>query len=366
MTPQGRPRPRRARRAHRPRGRRRPSDDGGARRASGVAAKCARAARRDRPRMKYVDLPLGHRPRPRRGRPRRAGASCGTSWPGSGCCTACRSATWCLTRTCCRWSRSASSTSTGPGPTRWCRAPCQVGTISTSDRAELETVYPHIREDVDATERKIRTPQGGGAAPGRRRHHHRLPAAVPGGLGLAGAARAGLLRGRPRRQRAHHGRGVAPEADEGAADRAAGTRRTARPDRRGARGDAHRGAPAGPAVRRSGSTPRRRRPSSAPRSRCASESTGKPVPPEDKMVAANTVDVPFRRNAAGVINLKKLQRPAGGQARGRLRRRWSRATSRSRCSGSPYRQVFGDPDERRAACGSTTSTSSVVTHRSST
>ncbi len=72
-----------------------------------------------------------------------------------------------------------------------------VGTISTSDRAELEKVYPHIRDDVDDTERKVRTPQGRGAAAGRGRHHHRLPAALARGLGLAGPARARLLRGRP-------------------------------------------------------------------------------------------------------------------------------------------------------------------------
>ena len=48
--------------------------------------------------------------------------SCAPSWPGCGCSTACRSPTWCPTASCCRPSRSASSTSTAPGPTRWCRA----------------------------------------------------------------------------------------------------------------------------------------------------------------------------------------------------------------------------------------------------
>src|SRR5262245_1919224 len=35
-----------------------------------------------------------------------------------------------------------------------------VGTITTADRTQLETVYPHIRSEVDETERTIRTPQG--------------------------------------------------------------------------------------------------------------------------------------------------------------------------------------------------------------
>lgn len=34
-----------------------------------------------------------------------------------------------------------------------------VGTVSTGDRAELEKVYPHVRSEVDATERKVRTPK---------------------------------------------------------------------------------------------------------------------------------------------------------------------------------------------------------------
>ena len=66
-----------------------------------------------------------HRPRPRRRRARRArraaplpraaapAARRAVQLPGAGC------------RSCCRSSRSASSTSTAPGPTRWCRARCQ-------------------------------------------------------------------------------------------------------------------------------------------------------------------------------------------------------------------------------------------------
>ena len=35
-----------------------------------------------------------------------------------------------------------------------------VGTITTADRAQLEAVYPHIRDEVDEAERTIRTPAG--------------------------------------------------------------------------------------------------------------------------------------------------------------------------------------------------------------
>ena len=35
-----------------------------------------------------------------------------------------------------------------------------VGTVTTTDRAQLETVYPQLRDEVDETERTIRTPTG--------------------------------------------------------------------------------------------------------------------------------------------------------------------------------------------------------------
>ena len=60
-----------------------------------------------------------------------------------------------------------------------------VGTITTADRAQLETVYPHIRDEVDEAERTIREPARRGAARRRRRHDHRLPAALAGGVRLA-------------------------------------------------------------------------------------------------------------------------------------------------------------------------------------
>jgi hypothetical protein len=35
-----------------------------------------------------------------------------------------------------------------------------VGTVTTTDRAQLETIYPTLRNEVDETERTVRTPQG--------------------------------------------------------------------------------------------------------------------------------------------------------------------------------------------------------------
>ena len=42
-----------------------------------------------------------------------------------------------------------------------------VGTITTADRAQLDAVYPYVRDDVDEAERTIRTPQARSACRGR-------------------------------------------------------------------------------------------------------------------------------------------------------------------------------------------------------
>src|SRR6185295_11286478 len=72
--------------------------------------------------------------------------------------------------------------------------------------------------------------------------------------------------------------------------------------------------------------------------------SGDPVPPKNAFTAANSVDVPFRKNAPGVINVTELRK---------------RLAAKSPNSGGalepneyalqmlrfPYRQVFGDPDD---------------------
>jgi hypothetical protein len=71
--------------------------------------------------------------------------------------------------------------------------------------------------------------------------------------------------------------------------------------------------------------------------------TGDPVPPKNAFTNTNSVDVPFRKNAPGVINVTELRK---------------RLAAKSPNSGGslepneyalqmlrfPYRQVFGDPD----------------------
>ena len=77
-----------------------------------------------------------------------------------------------------------------------------VGTITTADRAQLEAVYPHIRDEVDEAERTIRTPQGEERLEGRGRRDHRLPDALARRLGMAEPPRARLFTRRGRRRRA--------------------------------------------------------------------------------------------------------------------------------------------------------------------
>ena len=73
--------------------------------------------------------------------------------------------------------------------------------------------------------------------------------------------------------------------------------------------------------------------------------TGDPVPPTDDFTAANSVDVPFRPGAPGVIDLRKLRERLANKApnAGGSLEPNEYALQMLRF---PFRQVFGDPDER--------------------
>jgi len=57
-----------------------------------------------------------------------------------------------------RQNRSGSSTWTATGPTRWWQARCPVSAITTDDRAQLQALYPQVRDELDAAERLVRVP----------------------------------------------------------------------------------------------------------------------------------------------------------------------------------------------------------------
>ena len=218
-----------------------------------------------------------------------------------------------------------------------------VGTISTSDRAELEKVYPYIRDDVDTTERKVRTPEG-----------------EPLLEGKAGAITGFLLRSRavsgwPALHVRAYSEDVLPDNELSTVAESDPRRmKVLRMERL---------APAVLLVLFDGvpavihiEEPRqglqfgiRIDPKAPPTEQRAVvkvrvQSTGKPVPPETDYTDANTVPVPFRRGAPGVIDLTTLRqrlidKPQVGAGGAMESRDFALQLLRF-----PYRQVFGDPD----------------------
>jgi hypothetical protein len=72
--------------------------------------------------------------------------------------------------------------------------------------------------------------------------------------------------------------------------------------------------------------------------------TGDPVPPKTTFTTVNSVDVPFRRNAPGVINVVELRKRLAAKApnSGGSLEPNEYALQMLRF---PFRQVFGDPDD---------------------
>jgi hypothetical protein len=216
-----------------------------------------------------------------------------------------------------------------------------VGTISSADRTQLAAVYPHIRQEVDVAERTIRQPQ-----------REEL---------LAGAG--GTITGFLLRSRAVSGwpnLHVRAYAQDVVADNALTTAAESDPSRMKLL-RMERLAPAVLLVLIDGvpavvhiEEPRqgiqfgvRLDPEDPPAQRRAKvhvrdNANGDSVPPVDDFTAGNSVNVPFRPGAPGVINV--------GALRDRL------AAKAPNSGGSlepneyalqmlrfPYRQVFGDP-----------------------
>lgn len=73
--------------------------------------------------------------------------------------------------------------------------------------------------------------------------------------------------------------------------------------------------------------------------------TGDPVPPKETFTTANSVVVPFRPKAPGVINVTELRKRLAAKApnAGGTLEPNEYALQMLRF---PYRQVFGDPDDQ--------------------
>jgi hypothetical protein len=218
-----------------------------------------------------------------------------------------------------------------------------VGTISTADRVQLEAVYPHIRDEVDETERTIRTPGG----------EERLQGA--GGTITGFVMRSRLVSGWPNLHvRAYSRDLLADDELTTAAESDPNRMKVLRMERL---------APAVLLVLFDGvpavvhmEEPRqgiqfgvRLNPADPPAQRSAKVKvrdnlSGEPVPPKETFTSANSVDVPFRKNAPGVINVTELRKRLAAKApnSGGTLEPNEYALQMLRF---PYRQVFGDPGD---------------------
>lgn len=218
-----------------------------------------------------------------------------------------------------------------------------VGTISSADRTQLEAVYPHIREEVDEAERTIRQP----------RREALLKA--PGGTITGFLLRSRVVSGWPNLHVRAYSRDVVADDDlTTVAESDPSRMKVLRMERL---------APAVLLVLFDGvpavvhiEEPRqgiqfgaRLDPEDPPNARRAKVhvrdcDTGKSVPPVDDFTAGNSVAVPFRPHAPGVINITALRQRLAAKApnSGGTLEPNEYALQMLRF---PYRQVFGDPKD---------------------
>lgn len=217
-----------------------------------------------------------------------------------------------------------------------------VGTISTSDRAELEQVHPNVRADVDATERKVRTPRdesllqgAGGTITGfllRSRVVSGWPALHVRAYSedvLPDSELSTVAESHPKRMKVLRMERLAPAVLLVLFDGVPAVVHVEEP-RQGLQFGVRIDPEAPPATQRAVVKVR-------------NQTTGRAVPPESEYTAANTVDVPFRRGAPGVVDLKRLRQrlvdePAVGAGGAMEPRDFALQLLRF-----PFRQVFGDP-----------------------
>jgi hypothetical protein len=231
---------------------------------------------------------------------------------------------------------------------RWTDALVQgalsVGTITTADRAQLESVYPAIRDDVDEAERVIRTPLG----------EERL-------TGPAGAITGFLLRSRA--VSGWPGLHVRAYRRDVVADDALTTEAESNPERLKLL-RVERLAPAVLLVLIDGvpevvhiEEPRRGiqfgarlDPADPPAQRQAKvhlrdATTGDLVPPEKVFTSQNSVPVPFRPGAPGVIDMHRLGQRIVDNPKSKVQPTLEPHEYALEMLRFPYRQVFGDPKD---------------------
>lgn len=221
-----------------------------------------------------------------------------------------------------------------------------IGTISSADRAQLEAVYPHIRDEVDTAERYVREPSA------------EKKLAGDGGSITGFILRSRLVSGWPNLHVRAYSRDLLPDdALTIAAESDPSRLKVLRLERL---------APAVLLVLFDGvpavvhiEEPRQgiqfgvRLADGAQRGQHVAKvqvrdcNTGTPKPPQppltnDELDGTNSVSVPFRRNAPGVINLAELRKRLAAKApnSGGALEPNEYALQMLRF---PFRQIFGDP-----------------------
>jgi hypothetical protein len=216
-----------------------------------------------------------------------------------------------------------------------------VGTITSADRTQLEAVYPHIRAEVDETERTVRQPQdeallkaGSGSITGflmRSRvvsgwpnlHVRAYSRDLMPDDTLTTAAESD-----PERMKVLRLERLAPAVLMVLFDGVPAVVHIEEP-RQGIQFGVH-------MIKDEGSTQHHAK------VHLRDCNTGDSVVPVDQLTPANSVDVPFRPNAPGVINIAELRKRLAANApnSGGTLEPNEYALQMLRF---PYRQVFGDP-----------------------
>ena len=216
-----------------------------------------------------------------------------------------------------------------------------VGTITSADRTQLEAVYPHIQAEVDATERTVRTPQG-------------EPRLQAGGGTITGfLMRSRLVSGWPNLHvRAYSRDLLADDALTTAAESDPSRMKVLRMERlapavllvlfdgvpavvhveeprQGIQFGARLDSADPPAQRRA-------------KVHVRNKTSGDLLPPPDSFDSTNSVDVPFRPGAPGVINVTELRKRLAAKAPP-VTPTIEPNEYALQMLRFPYRQVFGDP-----------------------
>lgn len=218
-----------------------------------------------------------------------------------------------------------------------------VGTVSTADRTQLESAYPHIRSEVDEAERAIRRPAaeallkaGSGTITGfmlRSRAVSGWPNLHVRAYSvdtLPDIALSSLAESAPERMKVLRMERLAPAVLMVLFDGVPAVVHIEEPRQGiqfGVRLD-----PEDPAAG-----------SYRAKVKVRDNGTGLPVPPLGDFVAGNSVDVPFRSGAPGVLNVTALRDRL--QAKPKVKNTNLHPNEFAlQMLRFPYRQVFGDPE----------------------